>query len=230
MNSGRYSLICVSVAEPTVELCLEALKGLDFAEVRIDAMNVTIEDMERIFSKPLMLIATFMPADPAVMPDKVVDTDTRLKYLIAAIEAGAKYVDIEIESDSAYRREIIKKAKQKDCKVIISFHDFYSTPEQKKLEEITELCFSEGADIAKIACRVTSERDSLRLLGLLNNYDYQGRTVVIGMGNKGRITRVAAPLLGCPFTFASISKGKETAEGQIEKDTMEQMMRLLTDE
>ena len=50
------------------------------------------------------------------------------------------------------------------------------------------------------------------------------------MGNKGRITRVAAPLLGSPFTFASLSKGKETAEGQIEKDTLEQMMRLLTDE
>ena len=50
------------------------------------------------------------------------------------------------------------------------------------------------------------------------------------MGNKGRITRIAAPLLGSPFTFASLSKGKETAEGQIEKDILEQMMRLLTDE
>jgi len=223
-------LICVSVAERTVELCLEALKGLDFAEVRIDAMNVTIEDMERIFSKPLTLIATFMPVSHAASPEKAIDASTRKIFLMAAIEAGAKYVDIEIQSDGVCRREIIKKAKLKDCKVIISFHDYYSTPEKEKLEEIADLCFSEGADIAKIACRVNSERDNLRLLGLLNNYDYQGRTVVIGMGNKGRITRVAAPLLGSPFTFASLSKGKETAEGQIEKDTLEQMMRLLTDE
>ena len=223
-------MICVSVAEPTVKRCLEALKDLDFAEVRIDAMKVTIEDMEKIFSKSLTLIATFMPAGPTVMPGKAADSDTRKRFLIAAIEAGARYVDIEVQSGSEYRKEIIEKAKVKNCKVIISFHDFQSTPEMKKLEEIAALCFSKGADIAKIACRVNSERDNLRLLELLNNDDYQGRTVVIGMGNKGRITRVAAPLLGSPFTLASISKGKETAEGQIEKDTLERMIRLLKDE
>jgi 3-dehydroquinate dehydratase-1 len=206
-------LICVSVAEPTVELCLEALKDLGFAEVRIDAMQVTIEDMGRIFSKPLTLIATFMPVSTAMMSDQAIDANIRKTFLIAAIEAGAKYVDIEIESDNACRKEIIEKAKLKDCKVIISFHDFHSTPEKEKLEEIADLCFSEGADVAKIACR-----------------DYHGRTVVIGMGKKGRITRVAAPLLGSPFTFASLSRGKETAEGQIEKDRLERMMRFLTDE
>jgi 3-dehydroquinate dehydratase I len=222
-------LICVSVAEPTAELCLEVLKGLDFAEVRIDAMHTTIEDMERIFSKPLTLIATFMPVNTAVMTDRFVDYDTRKKFLMAAIEAGAKYVDIEIQSDSAYRKELIEKAKLNDCKVIISFHDFYSTPEKGNLEEIIDLCFNKGADIAKIACKVNSERDNLRLLGLLNNDNYQGRTIVIGMGIKGRITRVAAPLLGSPFTFASLSKGKETAEGQIEKDMLQKIMRLLKD-
>jgi 3-dehydroquinate dehydratase I len=223
-------LICVSVAEPTVELCLEALKGLDFAEVRIDAMEVMVEDMETIFSRPLILIATFMPASFVVMKGRPFDAKIRKAFLIAAIEAGAKYVDIEFQMDDMFRIEIIEKAKMKDCKVIISFHDFYSTPEKEKLEEIAALCFGKGADIAKIACRVNSERDNLRLLGLLNNYDYQGRTVVIGMGSMGRITRVAAPLLGSPFTFASISKGKETAEGQIKKDTLERIMRLLIDE
>lgn len=223
-------MICVSVAEPTVELCLEALKGLDFAEVRIDAMKVMIEDMETIFSRPLALIATFMPVSPVVIKDGFVDASVRKAFLISAVEAGAKYVDIEVQLDDVFRLEIIEKAKMKDCKVIVSFHDFHSTPEKEKLEEIAALCFSKGADIAKIACRVNSERDNLRLLGLLNNYDYQGRTVVIGMGNKGRITRVAAPLLGSPFTFASISKGKETAEGQIEKETLDRIMRLLTDE
>lgn len=223
-------MICVSVAEPTAELCLEALEGLDFAEVRIDTMNVKIEDMERIFSKPLALIATFMPLSPTMTWGRAVEANTRKTFLIAAIEAGAKYVDIEIQSDSAYRKEIIEKAKLNGCKVIISFHDFHSTPKKEKLEEIVALCFSMGADIAKISCRVNSERDNLRLLGLLNNDDYQGRTVVIGMGNKGRITRVAAPLLGSPFTFASLLKGKETAEGQIEKGTLERVMRLLEDE
>jgi 3-dehydroquinate dehydratase I len=222
-------LICVSVAEPTAERCLEMLKGLDFAEVRIDNMDVTIEDMERIFSRPLALIATFMPGRPAVITDGAVDTNTRKRFLVAAIEAGAKYVDVEIQSDSAFRNEIIEKAKLKGCKVIISFHDFHKTPEERELKEIATLCFNEGADITKIACRVNSEMDNLRLLGLLNNNDFEGRTVIIGMGNKGRIIRVAAPLLGSPFTFASILKGKETAEGQIDKEKLQDIWKALHD-
>lgn len=213
--------------ETTVEGCLNAMNGLDFAEVRIDAMDVTVEDMQKIFSKPLALIATFMPSGPDVKSQMTADDGTRKKYLIAAIEAGAKYVDVEIQSDSVFRNEIIEKAKKKNCKVIISFHDFRTTPDMEKLEEIAALCFREGADIAKIACKVNNERDNLRLLRLLDNADYQGKTVVIGMGDRGRITRIAAPLLGSPFTFASVSKGRETAEGQIEKDRLEQLIGLL---
>jgi 3-dehydroquinate dehydratase-1 len=50
------------------------------------------------------------------------------------------------------------------------------------------------------------------------------------MGKKGRITRITAPLLGSPFTFASHSKGKETAAGQIEKNILREMIGLLRDE
>ena len=223
-------MICVSVAETTVEGCLEALKGLDFAEVRIDAMEVAVESMERIFSKPPILIATFMSPDPATKSRKVFDDCVRKRFLIAAIKAGAEYVDIEVDSDNDYRKEIIEEAKLRNCKVIISFHDFVATPEMERLDEIAALCFRMGADIAKIACKVNNERDNIRLLRLLDNDDYHGKTVVIGMGSKGRITRVAAPLLGSPFTFASVSKGKETAEGQIERGSLQKILRLLKDE
>jgi len=95
-----------------------------------------------------------MPESPAASPEKALMPVQRKRFLIAAIEAGAKYVDIEIQSDGAYRREIIKKAKLKDCKVIISFHDFIVLPNKRSLRKLPALCFSEGADIAKIACRV----------------------------------------------------------------------------
>ena len=230
MNSRRCSLICVSIAEPTVERCLEALQGLDFAEVRIDGMDVTVDDVKRIFSKPSKLVATFMSPGSGVKTDKTVDDDTRKGLLMAAIEAGARYVDVEVQADEAYKRDIIQKARMHGCKVIISFHDFQATPEKGKLEEITALCFKEGADIAKIACKVSTVKDNIRLLGLLDKDEYHGRTVVIGMGKKGRITRITAPLLGSPFTFASHLKGKETAAGQIEKNILREMIGLLRDE
>ena len=223
-------MICVSVAEQTVAGCLEALRGLDFAEVRIDAMDVTVDDVKLIFSRPSKLVATYMSAGPGAKTDKTVDDDTRKELLMAAIEAGARYVDVEVQADEAYKRDIIQKARIYGCKVIISFHDFQATPEKGKLEETTALCFKEGADIAKIACKVNTVKDNIRLLGLLDKEEYHGRTVVIGMGKKGRITRITAPLLGSPFTFASIVKGKETAAGQIEKNILREMMGLLRDE
>jgi 3-dehydroquinate dehydratase I len=223
-------LICVSIAEPTVERCLEALQGLDFAEVRIDAMDVTVDDVKQIFSRPSRLVATFMPAGFGTRTDKIVDDGTRKELLMAAIEAGARYVDVEVQADEEYKRDIMQKARMHDCKVIISFHDFQATPTKGKLEEIIALCFKEGADIAKIACKVSAVKDNIRLLGLLDKDEYHGRTVVIGMGKKGRITRITAPLLGSPFTFASHSKGKETAAGQIEKNILRDVIRLLRDE
>ena len=222
-------MICVSIHEPTAEACLNVLKNLTFAEVRIDAMRAGIEDMRKIFSRPLMLIATFRPEGSAASKADVPDTDRRKRFLTAAIDAGASYVDIEVESGSAYRREIIEKARSKNCKVIISFHDFHETPETGELISIASRCFSDGADIAKIACKVNSEKDSLRLLSILGRQDLNGRTIVVGMGAKGRITRIAAPLLGSPFTFASLSDDKKTAEGQIDKDTLGFILKVLDD-
>ncbi len=224
-------MICVSVAEPTTEECIKILEGLEFAEVRLDSLKASIEEVRTIFSRPARLIATFMPGNPRGKSiHTAVDNETRKRFLIAAIEAGAEYVDIEHDSDYSYREELIGRARSNRCQIIISFHDFSGTPDEDELEKIRMDCFNKGADVAKIACKANTQRDNLNLLGLLNNQDHKGKTIVIGMGKKGRITRVAAPLLGSPFTFASLSKGRETAEGQIEKDVLHRMLRILNDD
>ena len=87
-----------------------------------------------------------------------------------------------------------------------------------------EKCFEAGADIAKIACKVKSNGDNARLLSLL---DSKKEIIVIGMGRKGRITRITAPLLGSPITFAALEKGKETAEGQMTLDKMKELYEMV---
>jgi 3-dehydroquinate dehydratase I len=212
----RYSMICVSLAEETVAGCLEALEELDCAEIRIDKMRLTLDDIPLLFFLPKTLIATCRKGSYG---------DTRRKdFLLKAIESGAAFVDVEVESEVNYREEIIAKARSCRCGVIVSFHDHEKTPTRHELEGIVDACFSAGADIAKIACMVHASRDNARLLGLL---DDSRKIAVIGMGDKGRITRIAAPLLGSPFAFASLSKGKETAAGQIDKETLEGLLRNL---
>ena len=91
------------------------------------------------------------------------------------------------------------------------------------LLEIINRCFNSGADIAKIVCKVNSSKDNARLLGLL---DSEKKLAVIGMGEKGKITRCLSPLLRGVFTFASISKGKETAQGQIAFSEMNEIQKV----
>ncbi len=48
-----------------------------------------------------------------------------------------------------------------------------------------------------------------------------------GMGKDGRITRIAAPLLGAPFTYASLDNTRETASGQLDSRTLKQIIDMI---
>ncbi|MFH0816819.1 MAG: type I 3-dehydroquinate dehydratase [Methanobacteriota archaeon] len=197
-------MICISIATPTVEECLKALEGLDFAEIRLDAMQIEPGQVGEVFSKPLNLIATCRPG-------KQTDS-TRKSLLLEAIEAGAAYVDVEVDADRAYKADIFSAARKSGCEVIVSFHDFNRTPGEEELSSIMRRCHDMEPDLVKIACKVNGERDGARLLGLL---DSTAKLIVVGIGPLGRMVRIAAPLLGSPFTYASLDDGKETADGQM---------------
>lgn len=199
------SMICLSVGETTAKSCLKSLKGVRFAEVRLDKLEEDpLEAVPAIFGSAAKLIATCRPSR--------LSERARAEVLLAAIRAGAAFVDVEVESLSGIGKAVVREAHRQRCPVIVSFHDEAGTPERSKLSRIIRRAFSGGADIAKIACRVRSPRDNARLLGLL---DSDRPLVIIGMGPQGRACRLFAPFLGSPFTFASASSGRETAPGQI---------------
>ena len=209
-------MICVSIAEPTLEECLAALGGIDLAEIRIDRMTVDEKDVRAIFSSGRRLIATCRPGD--------ISDRNRKTLLLAAIDAGASYVDLEIESDEGLMTEVIGAARKAGCRVIVSYHDFIRTPPRAELEVIRDRCFAAGADIAKIACLVGSEADNARLLGLL---DDPRPLAVMGLGRLGTKTRVMAPLLGAAFAYAARDEGRETAEGQIVAGKLATLIRAM---
>ncbi len=213
-------MICVSIGEPTVSGCLNALKGVKFAEIRIDRIKERPleEGITKIFSQPGKLVATCRPDG--------MGEEERKEAILRAIDAGAAYVDVEVEATDRYKMEIIERARKNGRKVIISYHNYEKTPKRAELEQIVNWCFDSGADIAKIACKVNSNADNARLLSLL---DSERKLVVIGMGERGKITRIIARLLGSEFTFASLGDEKETAEGQIEKSKLEKLMGLVRD-
>ncbi|MEK6981729.1 MAG: type I 3-dehydroquinate dehydratase [Candidatus Micrarchaeota archaeon] len=215
-------MICVSIAEVGLEKCKSALLGLDLAELRLDQNKLSLTDLSNLLSSKgkTKMIAT-------CRPNNQMNEQQRKEILLKAIEQGADFVDVEIESEDKIKQEIIAAAKARRCKVILSYHNYEKTPSREELKQTINWCFTDGADIAKIACKVNDERDNARLIGLLDQSDLDRKLIVIGMGEKGKITRIIAPLLGSFCTYVSLSSGKETADGQIDKKTLEEAIKNL---
>ena len=209
-------MICVSLREPSYQRFIRALEGLEMAEIRMDGAELTLHQVRSLFSRPLPLVAAFRPGKA--------DAQERIKKLAQAVRSGARYVDLELESPPGLRKGLIKTAKSSGCRVILSYHNDRETPDRSFLEEIADRCYADGADIAKIACRVHSRKDCARLISL---YDRSRPIIAIGMGRLGTLTRIAAPFLGAPFTYAALTSGRRTAEGQLDWKTMQGKMRAL---
>jgi 3-dehydroquinate dehydratase type I len=206
-------MICPSIAVSTVKKYLEALTGRDFAEIRLDQMLIGINELNKVFSLPKRLIATCRPGAG--------DESERKFLLMAAMENGASLVDIEVDANDKYREELVEKAKVLGCQVIISYHNYKNTPTSIELNHLIQSCFQLGANIVKTACQVHSHKDTLRLFCLLED---KHPLVVIGMGIKGKVCRITPTFLGSAFTYTSLKKGNETETGQIDTQTLEDII------
>ncbi len=206
-------MLCVSLGKVTFEECLDAVKKHELCELRLDRLKLKDSELKRIFAAGKKIIATYRPKDAG-------DIEC-MKKLIAAIDMGADYIDINVEASDEVKDEILAYAKKKKCKVIVSYHNYKKTPLEEELKHIVEWCKTSSPDIIKIACHSHSDRDNARLLGLLDSDD---KMVVIGMGAKGKITRVMAPKLGALFTYVTLSKKSKTAPGQFTKDEMDKIL------
>lgn len=196
-------MICVSLDEPDPRRLPGLLDGLELAEVRLDALTEIPRDLTPIFDRPTATVATMRPGRH--------DDELRSATLVAAIAAGATYVDVELDAPGELRARVLAAAHARGCRAIVSHHDHRRTPSRRELSRITAACFAAGADIAKVACLARTMAEAARLLGLL---DDPRPVIPIGMGPAGRATRVVAPLLGAPFTYAAAAPGRETAPGQ----------------
>jgi 3-dehydroquinate dehydratase I len=212
-------LICVSLREPDLAAFLRALDGLkaEMAEIRLDGARLRIAEVERLFSRPIPLVAAFRPTEG-------VSEKARSAALAAAVRAGARWLDLELESVPGLGASLIPQARARGCRLIISHHDEGRTPDRSRLEDLVEACFAAGGDIAKIACRVRTRADCARILAL---YEDRRPLIALGMGPLGRITRAAAPLLGAPFTYASADGGNPTADGQLEWTALSDLLAIL---
>lgn len=204
-------MICLSVGNVNFDLAIHSLSNVDMAEIRMDLLSFTREQFISIFNRNIDLIVT---CRSGCCSGNAVD------YYQLAINAGCAYIDVDYQE--VFLPQVVTMAKNKKCKIILSYHNFNFTPPNDVLEAKIQHISNLGADIVKLACMANSANDCSRILDLYKNHS---NLVAFCMGELGIQTRLLAPTLGAPFTYAAI-EGHATAKGQL---TVTQMRKYYTD-
>ncbi|MGE3278319.1 MAG: type I 3-dehydroquinate dehydratase [Candidatus Altimarinota bacterium] len=136
----------------------------------------------------------------------------KIEILAAAARGGADYIDVGMLGKDETIGTVGKRRKK--AKIIVSFHDFNKTPQMPRLLSLAKKMQEWGADIVKIATFVNTLEDNQRLIELaLRLKQEKQKHIILGMGEKGMVTRILGQKLGNELQFVSLDVS--TAPGQL---------------
>jgi 3-dehydroquinate dehydratase type I len=154
----------------------------------------------------------------------------RIAVLRDAVEMGVDYVDVELETEGALREKLLSAIQRlhNRTRLIVSHHDFNGTPAERSLRGLFHRCMNTGADMVKIVTWSGRPEDNLAVLKLIP-YAHARKMNITAfcMGPLGRISRVAAPLLGSCLDYVAFQKSAESASGQLTVAEMRKIRRIL---
>lgn len=218
-------MICIAITESTIDSMVRIANSTDsdLAELRLDYLD-DFSEIEKIRNIRKPKISTCMPVWEGGRFKG--SEKERIEILLSAIEFS-NFVTIELRTRKSLRDRLIKKAKETGVKVIISYHDFNSTPERKETLKILKKERAAGADIAKISFMPKNYADVVNTMYTLVGNNLEIPIIAVSMGRLGRISRILAPVFGSYLTYASAGKGKESAEGQLTVKELKNILKIL---
>ena len=210
--------ICVALGAPDAagleQLMLSTLdRGHRFLELRLDmlddpAAGVVLLDRIGESNPQMMVLATCRRTEAKGEFEGTIAEQQQI--LESAIEAGARLVDVEIET-AEQKPEILTELAE-GARVVLSYHDFETCP---PLAPVLARLRKHPADIYKIAVTAAKPSDNCELLGLLQEAGDQTGLVTLAMGEIGVASRILSPARGALFTFAAPDGAPGTAPGQV---------------
>ena len=224
LKLGEKPLIAIPVDDKEFEKNVDMAKekGADIIELRIDQfkdrnINYILDKVSYIKQLELGIIATVRSAKEGGTHI----SDYERERIFKAVAPEVDIIDIELSSETL-REKVIKIAKENNALALVSYHDFEKTPSEEEIQKVIDKSVSIGADIVKYAFKVKSKEDVSRIM-CITAKNKDKKLVAIGMGELGRITRVAGFFFGSVITYSHI--GVAFAPGQIEieklKDELE---------
>ena len=230
-------MICTTIQNRNIEQIYEALEQCEMAEIRLDRCELTARETDELFTADLPLVATCRISEVAAVEpslQELTEQSREIKAmqmaerrLIRAIEAGARYVDVEIEAQKQMSKRVRQAAHENGTVFIRSYHDFEGTDSLEALKAIVEKCVYHGADMVKIVTTAYSEADVEKVMSL---YEWcrteaengnerigalaDGGLIAFCMGEAGRQSRLECLKHGAPYTYAALNAEEAAAPGQ----------------
>jgi len=223
-----FPRICIAlgISDPTELLdhaSREAEAGDPFLEFRLDYLDPP--------EKGVAVIRTVLERHPGCM---ILATcrrhqnqgkynggvEDQIRILESAIEAGARAVDVEIESAEPANARL--DALRRKAKLIVSYHNFENTP---GLDQVVKRLTRVPADVYKIVTTARKPSDCGRILSLARA-NQKVPMVVLAMGEIGFATRVLSPSFNGLYTYAAPNCAEGTASGQVTARLLRHLYRI----
>lgn len=146
--------------------------------------------------------------------------------IILLLNDTTSFIDLDIEKQNE-ELEFIKDKKLL-IKTIVSFHDYDKTPRTSVLVKKIEKMNIYQPNIYKIATLCQSPKQAIALMHLLLDLkEEQKKTIILGMGDYGKITRIFGALYGNEITFTPETNTEETAKGQLTRTQLKTAIQIL---
>ena len=187
----------------------------DFFEVRLDYLGDILDHLERKMSiLPAPIILTARDSREGGMGNLSL---AQRSELFSRFFAHAKYVDVELRLARAFK-PLLAQARKRNVGVILSFHDFRSTPTSRSLRAKAALAKKHGGNIFKVATRTDKPADLARLVNFITSSPAGLPISAMGMGKLGAISRLLLARAGSALNYGSL--GQANVEGQLPIDVL----------
>lgn len=209
--------ICVPIKQSKSKLVLRELK---LARKSADVIEIWFDEILDFNDQNASLID-----ENATKPLLYKVTKFNIQHLSNILKLMKKihYLDLDI----ATNKKMVVKIKKAfpHIQIIISYHNFKSTPSLSELRKLVEQMKKIPADIIKVATHANSISDSLKMLSFLSQQTNQKQKFIcLCMGKYGRLTRLAGHLVGNYLMYAPMRAAHLTAPGQI---TIHELRKIL---
>ena len=220
--------VCASITDNNIRDIISTVdkikdEDIDYIELRLDL----IDDITSMKAKKLIGQVRHLTDKGIILTNRTIleggffeGSDQERIGILVDNASLVDIVDVELSTD----KKLIQRVVDAADKTIISFHDFTQTADADALQKIIDEALRLG-DIAKIAVMPNCIEDTYTVMGLLLEND---NLVAISMDKMGTYTRIVAPIMGSPITYASV--GEKSAPGQLDiHQTISMIKRLKYD-